>query len=252
MRRLEGKVAVITGGGSGIGSATAERLAQEGCRVVVGDLVAANATAVAERIAAAGGEAIGVEFDQSDDPAVKALIDAAVSRFGRLDFLHANAAHMSAILQDTDAVTVPLEVYDRTMAVNQRGYLLCTRYALPHLIEVKGAIVYTSSAAAFAGEPARVAYAMSKAAVNALMRHVASRWGKQGVRANSIAPGFVYTEQNRVALPPELAKGILARSRSTRIGEARDVAAMVAMLFSEDGEWINGQTINVDGGAILR
>jgi NAD(P)-dependent dehydrogenase (short-subunit alcohol dehydrogenase family) len=252
IRRLDGKVAVITGGGSGIGSGTAERLAREGCRVVIGDLVAANASAVAERIAAAGGEAIGVQFDQCDDTSVKALIDAAVSRFGRLDFLHANAADMSVILQDTDAVTVPLAVYDRTIAVNQRGYLLCTRHALPHIVEAKGAIVYTSSAAAFAGEPARVSYAMSKAAVNALMRHVASRWGKQGVRANSIAPGFVYTEQTRTAMPPELAKGILARSRSTRIGEARDVAAMVAMLFSEDGEWINGQTISVDGGAILR
>jgi NAD(P)-dependent dehydrogenase (short-subunit alcohol dehydrogenase family) len=250
--RLDGKVAVITGGGSGIGSATAGRLAREGCRVVIGDLVAANASAVAERIAAAGGEAIGVPFDQSDDTSVKALIDAAASRFGRLDFLHANAADMSVILEDTDAVTVPLAVYDRTIAVNQRGYLLCTRHALPQIVEAKGAIVYTSSAAAFAGEPARVSYAMSKAAVNALMRHVASRWGKQGVRANSIAPGFVYTEQIRGKLPPEVERSVRRQVRSTRIGEADDVAAMVAMLFSEDGEWINGQTISVDGGAILR
>ena len=252
MHRLDGKVAVVTGAGSGIGAATAMRLAREGCRVVIGDLVAENADSVAERIGAAGGEAIGVQFDQSDDASVKALIDAAVGRFGGLDFLHANAADMSALLSDTDALTVPLAVYDRTIAVNQRGYLLCTRHALPPIVEAKGAIVYTSSAAAFAGEPARVAYAMSKAAVNALMRHVASRWGKQGVRANSITPGFVYTEQNRGRLPPEVERSVRRQARSTRIGEAGDVAAMVAMLFSADGEWINGQTISVDGGAILR
>lgn len=252
MRRLDAKVAVVAGGGSGIGAATAERLASEGCRVVVGDLAADNARAVAERIGAAGGDAIAIPYDQSDDASVQALMAGAVKHFGRLDFVHANAADMGAILRDTDALTVPLEVYDRTVAVNQRGYLLCTRHALLHLIEAKGAIVYTSSAAAFAGEPERVSYAMSKAAVNALMRHVASRWGKYGVRANSITPGFVCTEQIRNAVTPEFEKAMLARSRSPRLGESRDVAAMVAMLFSEDGEWINGQTISVDGGAILR
>jgi NAD(P)-dependent dehydrogenase (short-subunit alcohol dehydrogenase family) len=252
MRGLDAKVAVIAGGGAGIGAASAERLAREGCRVVVGDYVAENAIAVAKRITAAGGEAIGVEFDQSDDASVKALMDAAVAQYGRLDFLHANAADMAAILHDTDVLTISLEVYDRTIAVNQRGYLLCTRHALPHIVETKGAIVYTSSGAAFAGEPIRVAYAMSKAAVNALMRHVASRWGKLGVRANSIAPGFVYTETNRRTLPPGFEKGMLSHGRTTRIGETRDIAAMVAMLFSEDGEWINGQTLGVDGGALLR
>ena len=252
MRGFDGKVAVIAGGGTGIGGATAARLASEGCRVVVGDYVADNAKAVAEKIVAAGGDAIAVQFDQSDDVSVKALIDAAVAHFGRLDFLHANAADMAAIMKDTDVLDVPLEVYDRTIAVNQRGYLLCTRHALPHIIETKGAIVYTSSGAAFAGEPERVSYGMSKAAVNALMRHVASRWGRHGVRANAVAPGFVYTEQNRKTVPPEFEKAVLARARTTRIGETRDIAAMVAMLFSEDGEWINGQVISVDGGALLR
>jgi NAD(P)-dependent dehydrogenase (short-subunit alcohol dehydrogenase family) len=252
VRGLDGKVAIVAGGGSGIGAASAERLAAEGCRVVVGDIAADHARLVAERIRKSGGDAVAIAYDQSEDDSVRALVAGAVERFGRLDFVHANAADMSAILRDTDALTVPLEVYDRTMAVNQRGYLLCTRHALPHLVEAKGAIVYTSSAAAFAGEPERVAYAMSKAAVNALMRHVATRWGRQGVRANSITPGFVCTEQIRNAVTPAFEKAMLAHSRSPRLGEPRDVAAMVAMLFSEDGEWINGQTLSVDGGAILR
>jgi hypothetical protein len=115
--------------------------------------------------------------------------------------------------------------------VNQRGYLLCTRHALPHLIAARGAIVYTSSAAAFIGEPARVAYGMSKAAVNALMRHVASRWGKQACAPTRSRRGS--SPPTRTASSCRRLRGARARAgRSERIGEARDVAALVAMLFS--------------------
>lgn len=252
MRRLDGKVAVIAGGGTGIGAATARRLASEGCRVAIGDLLEENAQRVAQSIIAEGGDAIALQFDQADDHSVKALMDNVVQHFGQLDFIHANAADLGAIMSDGDALDLSLDIYDRTMAVNQRGYFLCTRHGLPHLVKSKGAIVYTSSVSAFAGEPMRVAYAMSKSAINALMRHVASRWGKQGVRANAVAPGFVYTDENRKTVPPEFEKLTLAHGRSTRLGETADIAAMVAMLFSADGEWINGQVISVDGGAILR
>lgn len=251
MRRLEGKVAVIAGGG-GIGAETAARLAQEGCSVMLGDLALAPAQAAAERIAAAGGVCHAMTYDQSDDASVGALVAAAHVRFGRVDFMHANAADMVSIRADGDALTIEMDVFDRTVAVNMRGYLSCARHALPHLIANRGAIVFTSSSAAHMGEPERVAYAMTKAGVNALMRHIASRWGKQGVRANAIAPGMVLTDQIKGHLPQEFIDRVLAAHRSDRLGESADIAAMVAMLFSSDGEWITGQVIAVDGGASMR
>jgi len=251
MRGLDGKVAVIAGAG-GIGGETAARLASEGCQIFLGDLDLASAQDHASRVAAAGGTCIPFAYDQTDDASVKALIDAAVARFGRIDFLHANAADLRTIFDDSDAIAVELAVFDRTIAVNLRGMLSCTRHALPHILQAKGAIVYTSSTAGHAGEPVRPCYAMSKAGVNALMRHVASRWGKEGIRANAIAPGMIITERLKTTMAQSAKDAMLAGCRSPRLGESADIAAMVAMLFSDDGTWINGQVIAVDGGSTLR
>jgi NAD(P)-dependent dehydrogenase (short-subunit alcohol dehydrogenase family) len=115
-----------------------------------------------------------------------------------------------------------------------------------------GAIVYTSSGAAFIGEAERPSYAMAKAGIHALMRHVASRWGKAGIRANVVAPGFVLTENNLKTMPEQLKVLALGKTRSTRTGKPEDIAAMACLLLSDDGEWINGQVISVDGGATMR
>lgn len=252
MSKLSGKVAVVAGGG-GIGGATARRLAQAGAAVVIGDLDAANAERIACEIAASGGQALGLCCDISDESSVAALIGAAVERYGGLDLLHANAADLQVIFQDSNAVEVALEVFDRTIAVNLRGHLLCTRLAIPQMLRRGGgAIVYTTSGAAFIGEPERPCYAMAKAGINALMRHVATRWGKQGIRANAVAPGLVLTENNLRTMPEEVKQAALARTRSTRLGAPDDIAATVVHLLSEDGAWINGQVISVDGGATIR
>jgi NAD(P)-dependent dehydrogenase (short-subunit alcohol dehydrogenase family) len=253
MRGLKGKVAVIVGAATGIGKATAIRLAEEGVSLALGDINVAGVEAVAGQVNTAGGKAIAVACDISDDASVKALVDAAVRTYGGLDFMHANAADLSIVLSDTTAVDVPLEVFDRTIAVNLRGHLLCTRHAIPEFQKCGGgAIVYTSSAAAYAGEPERVSYAVSKSGINALMRHVASRWGKEGIRANAIAPGVVITDATRTGIPDEMKQMILSMSRSPRLGCPDDIAAMVALLFSDDGEWINGQVVSVDGGVTMR
>lgn len=253
MQRLIDKVAVIAGGGSGIGAATAERLAMEGAAVVIGDLDGASASALAQRIQARGQRALGVQCDISDDASVAALVAAALDAFGGIDLMHANAADMGAIMHDTTVLDVPLEIFDRTIAVNLRGYLLCTRHALPALLQRGGgAIVYTSSAAAFMGEPERVCYGISKSGIHALMRHVASAWGKQGIRANVVAPGLILTETIRTQAAEEFKAEVLERGRSPRLGEPTDIAATVAFLASGDGEWINGQVISVDGGVNMR
>lgn len=252
MNGLSGKVAVVVGGG-GIGGATARRLAAAGAVVVVGDLDGGNAEAIARDIIASGGQAAGLRCDISDESAVAALVDAAVRRFGGLDLLHVNAADLQVIFQDSNAVDVALEVFDRTIAVNLRGHLLCTRLAIPQMLRRGGgAIVYTTSGAAFIGEPERPCYAMAKAGINALMRHVASRWGRKGIRANAVAPGLVLTENNLETMPEEVKVAALAHTRSTRLGAPDDIAATVVHLLSDDAAWINGQVISVDGGATIR
>lgn len=253
MRRLEGKVLIVAGGGSGIGAVVARRWAQEGAAVIVGDLDAAAAKGVAAGIVRGGGRALGIGCDITDEAAVTAMVATAASECGGLDGIHVNAADMQAIRSDGDALELDLAVFDRTLAVNLRGHLLCTRAALPELLKRGGgAIVYTSSGAADMGEPTRLSYAVSKSGLHALMRHVASRWGKQGIRANAIAPGLVITEQLREHFPENLRQATLAITRSPRLGTSEDIAAMVAMLMSAEGEWINGQVIGVDGGAMFR
>jgi NAD(P)-dependent dehydrogenase (short-subunit alcohol dehydrogenase family) len=248
-------VAVLAGGAGGIGTATSVRLAEEGALVMVGDLDGAAAAVVADRITAGGGRAQAVQVDVSDEASVQALMAAAVDAFGGIDALHVNAADLApaTIFGDTDALTVPLDLFDHTIAVDLRGHLLCTRHALPHLLERGGgAIVYTSSAAAFVGEPLRPSYAMAKSGVNALARHVASAWGKQGIRANCVAPGLVLHGEVAARSSEELRSSAFKRGRSNRMGTPEDVAAMVTMLLSDDASWVNGQVISVDGGSTIR
>ncbi|WP_157215119.1 SDR family NAD(P)-dependent oxidoreductase [Flavisphingomonas formosensis] len=252
MKRLEGKVAVMAGGAGGIGTGCSKRLAQEGARVVVGDLDGAAAEAVAAQIAEAGGQAIGVALDLADPASVAALFDRAVATYGGVDAVHCNGAAIADIASDLDALEVDLALWDHTLAVNLTGYLLCTRAAVPLMLERGGgAIVYTSSGAGISGEKTRVAYGVSKAGVNALARHVALRWGKQGIRANCVSPGLVLTPAARANAADRLDL-LLSLTSSPRLGEPEDIAAMVAMLVSPDGEWINGQTYVVDGGMLMR
>lgn len=252
MTRLDGKVMIVAGGATGIGAATAERLASEGAAVMVGDINMAAAQATAARIAAAGGKAIPIHCDIADDASVAAMVKATVERHGGLDAIHVNAADLSIIGQDLDVLAVSMEIFDRTIAVDLRGHVLCTRHALPELLRRGGgAIVYTTSGAAFIGEPTRVSYGAAKNGLHSLMRHVASRWGKEGIRANAVSPGLVLSETAQANLSPELVAMHLADARSPRLGRPSDIAAAVAFLVSEDAEWINGQVMVVDGGRYL-
>ena len=255
MRGLTNKVVIVAGGGGGIGTATCLRLAEEGSTVVVGDLNGDDARNVAESINAQGGRAIGVLVNVSDEESVKALVDTALSRFGAVDCLHANAADLSAptLAGDSDVVSMQMDTYDHVMSVDLRGYVLCTRHAVPAMLERGGGVlVYTASDAAFVGERERPAYAIAKAGVCALVRHVASRWGKDRVRANAVSPGVVVTPTIAGAAAEQGLARHLARSRSWRLGVPADIAGMVAYLMSDDAQWINGQVISVNGGMILR
>lgn len=254
LRGLAGKVVVVAGGGTGIGAATAARLGEEGCRVLVGDVDPEHAQHTAERIAAAGGTATHAAFDLADPATVAHLMYTAATTYDGIDLLFNVGADMSTLRADSDVVDIEFDVWDRVMAVSLRGYVAAMKYAIPRMLERGGgAIVNMSSAAAFQGEPARPAYATAKAGIGALTRHVAARWGKENIRCNAVAPGFTATEAIR-AVPqwPQLEAGALKRIRGNRVGEPGDIAALVAFLLSEEGSWINGQVVNIDGGTVLR
>jgi NAD(P)-dependent dehydrogenase (short-subunit alcohol dehydrogenase family) len=210
---------------------------------------------VAAQIAELGGSAIAVGVDIGDDASVAAAVAKATDAFGGIDAVHVNAADMTmeTIGNDSDAASIDLDVFDRSVHTNLRGYLICTQHAIPALLaRGGGAIVYTSSAAAFVGEPERPAYAITKSGLNGLVWHVASRWGKDGIRANAVAPGPTVSDAVEAHLPASYKDTMLATVRSPRLGRPEDIAAMVVLLASPDGEWVNGQVISVDGGRTLR
>jgi len=185
------------------------------------------------------------------------MIDTAVRKLGGIHTLFNVAADLSpgTIGADSshDVTNIPVEVWRRTLDVNLTGYMLTTRYALPHMFAAgSGSIVNTMSAAAWMAEPVRVAYSAAKAGVAALTRHTATIGGKQGVRCNAIAPGTVLTESVLRVLPAAERERQLADIPSTRLGTPEDIAALVAFLASDDGAWINGQTLSVDGGLTKR
>lgn len=251
--RLKDKVIVVAGAG-GIGNELARRYASEGASIVVGDIDGATAKIAAEAIVSAGYTARGIELDGADDDSVKSAVDLAVSAFGGLDGFHANFASFRDGAAASDVLGLPLDIYDEMMRVNARGYLLCTRHALPVMIaRGGGSLIYTSSAAAYIGETVRVAYGMSKTAVHALMRHVAMRFGPQGIRANVISPGVISHPRFEAAISPQIANVFReATALKTRLGSPIDIAAMGALLMSDEGSYVTGQVISVDGGTTMR
>jgi NAD(P)-dependent dehydrogenase (short-subunit alcohol dehydrogenase family) len=251
MGRLGSKVILVAGGGS-IGGGLARKFAEEGAAVVLGDVNLDNARAIVADIEKDGGKAVATHLDGADEASAKAAVGLAVKTYGALDGMHANFASFVDANDQVDVLGISVEAYNETMDVNARGYLFCTRAALPEILKRGGgSIVYTSSAAGHIGEPGRVAYGMSKAAVNALMRHVARRFGPEGVRANCIAPGLILNvlwDADTIAyLEPEKALRSIKRP-----GEPIDIAAMSALLMSDEGSFITGQVISVDGGRSMR
>ena len=250
---LEGKVVLVAGAG-GIGNGLAVRYAAEGAKVVLGDFNLATAEEAVHEIVASGGQAIALHLDGADEQSVGSAVTTCIDKFGGIDGLHANFAFMADGNPEWGILELPMEIYDETQRVNARGFYLCTKATLPQMIaRGGGSIVYTSSAAANASSPAQVAYAMSKAAGQALMRHVATRYGPQGVRANTLAPAMTLHSRIEALVGPEMIDWARAAAKiKSRVGRPDDLAAMGALLLSDDGSYITGQVISIDGGTTMR
>jgi NAD(P)-dependent dehydrogenase (short-subunit alcohol dehydrogenase family) len=249
--RVDGKVAVVTGGAGGIGGASARALAREGASVVVVDIDEAGAARVAEAIAASGGTASWVRADLSEESDVIGAIGAAVDRYGRLDVLHNNAALTDSdfLSRDTRVTELSMDVYERTMAVNLRSQVLTCKHAIPEMVRAGGgSIVNMSSGASLKGDRTRTAYGVSKAGVNALTMYAASGHGKQGVRVNTIVPGLIITDAVRAHLTEEMVEGLGRATLTPFLGQPDDIANLVVFLASEESRYITGQMIAIDGG----
>jgi NAD(P)-dependent dehydrogenase (short-subunit alcohol dehydrogenase family) len=248
MGQLEGKVVLLSGGASDIGRATALRLASEGAAVAVGDVSLDGATSVAEEVNAAGGQAVGVACDVRREDSVADFVRAAVDAFGGVDCIDHNAAWSHPRL-DSDATGVEIGVWDRTIEITTRGALLLARHAIPVMAERGGgSIVTISSGTSTIGESVRVAYGVSKAALNQLTRHLAVRYGRDGIRANAIAPGFILTATAAANVPDDVQRRLADANPMRRLGRPDDIARVVVFLCSDAASYLNGQVLHVDGG----
>jgi 3-oxoacyl-[acyl-carrier protein] reductase len=249
--RLADKVALITGGGSGIGRATALRFAQEGACVVVSDLDEAGLSETAKRIAEAGGKAVSVAGNVSARADVQTMIDTATRQFGRLDILINNAGitkdALTVRIKDGDVKMMSDEQWDAVLDVNLKGTWLVSQLAAVPMIKQKyGRIVNTASVGA-QGNIGQANYSASKAGVIGLTRTLALEWARFGIAVNCVAPGGVKTRMT-AAIPDNIVAGLIERIPLKRMAEPDEIAAVHVFLASDEASYITGQVIWVDGG----
>jgi len=244
MQRLADKVAIVSGGAGGIGRAIAKRLADEGAQVLVTDIDLEGAERVAKSI---GNNAKAAYFDAYDQSSVEAMVQQAIQQFGKLDVLVNNAADTSLTTLDGTVLETEVGTFDKSIASNLRAVFIATKAALPHLLKTRGAIVNISSGSALVGDTWLTSYSTAKAGVLSLTRNTAVQYGKQGVRCNSICPGFIAHGKAKEMMPDTL-KSALDASFSTRNGEPEDIAALTAFLAADESGFINGENVVCDGG----
>jgi len=251
MGKLDNKIALITGGGSGIGKATSLLFAKEGAKIAIADWAEDNANAVAAQIARGAGEALPIKADVAKAADAEHMVAETIRRFGRLDILYNNAGigNAKALHQMTE------EEWDRVVDVDLKGVFLGSKYALPELMKRGGVIVSTASVAGIEGVRHMAHYCAAKAGVILLTKSMAMDYAEHGIRVNCICPGTIGTplfESGYAHLPPDKQQQALRRWERAhllnRLGQPEEIARTALFLCSDDASFITGQAIVVDGG----
>jgi 3-oxoacyl-[acyl-carrier protein] reductase len=246
---IEGKVAIVTGSGGGIGEAYAQGLAAQGAKVVVAEIDKTRGEAVAAALRKSGAEALFVEVDVSSPESTKALAARTVAELGGIDFLVNNAA-IFGTMKMASLLDVDWAYYRKFMDVNMDGALLCTRACAPEMAKRGGgAIVNQSSTASWMSAGY---YGLAKLAINGLTGALAKELGPKKIRVNAIAPGPTDTEALRTVVPEQFKKQLVASLALPRLGTPGDLVPTCLFLLSDAAAWLTGQVINVDGGQIMR
>lgn len=248
MRGLKDKVLIVTGAGRGIGRATAERLASEGAKVVVAEFDTETGSAAAAAIKDSGGQAMFVEVNVADGESVKAMIQKTREAWDRIDGIINNAG----IVMDGTLKKMSDEQFDRVIEVNLKGTFLCTREVAKVLIEQDngGVILNAASVVALYGNFGQTNYVASKAGVIGMTKTWARELGRSKIRVNAIAPGFIDTAMTQ-GIPEKVMDKLKAKIPLNCLGAPEDIAAAYAFLASDDGRYITGTVLSVDGGAVL-
>lgn len=249
--KLEGRVAIITGAGAGLGAECARVLAGHGAAIAVVDIDGAAATAVAESIEAAGGRALGIRTDVSCEEQVAAMVTQVKEHFGRLDVLHNNAAvlNVEQRQRDRDICNLDMAAWDRAIQVNLRGAVLCSKYAIPLMLEGgAGSVIFATSGLGMQGDLSLTGYATSKAALMMLPKLVAAQYGKRGIRANAVQIGLAPAENAHQTMPAEVLDILRDNHLTAELGTPRQIADVVAFLASDESSFVTGTTLVADGG----
>lgn len=253
MMNLDGKVAVVTGGASGIGEATVRTMAALGASVLIADVDEVKSKTLADELTEGGATAMAWRADILVEDDIRGMIDAAVETFGGLDILHNNAGVPRTIAPDCEIVDLPVEWWRRTLDAHLTSAMLGCKYAIPHLIaRGGGAIINTSSSAANDATVDLPSYSAAKAGLHQLTREVAATYGRDNIRCNAVVPGVVLTERGRATLPPDMLDLFATHTALPRLALAQDIANVVVFLASDMAGMITGQAIPVDGGMMIK
>jgi 3-oxoacyl-[acyl-carrier protein] reductase len=245
--RLTGKVAIITGGGSGIGQATAIKFAHEGAKVVVGDLVAQRAEETAKKITEDGGEAMAAQIDVRDKASIVRMVEAAVAKYGRIDCLVNNAG----IVQDSTLKNMTDDQFDNVIDINLKGVYNCIKAVVNIMLQQNsGVILNTSSIVGLYGNFGQTNYAAAKFGVIGMVKTWARELGRKGIRSNAVCPGFVSTPILG-GIPEKVLSALEERVPLGRLARPEEIANAFAFLASDEASYINGAVLEVSGGLTL-